>query len=121
MNPYYLQTASLQPSGAQHKVNFTNLSSQQLNPGHLVDFFVKADSAFQPMPYSQGDIPMDRVGVAHQLSEWNNVSNLPRQNVLPGFFQYETPYTKDAYFRTPAQRMWGVPDHLLEARATELF
>jgi hypothetical protein len=119
--PYYVQSASLQGPGSQHKVNFTNMSSQQLNPGTLVNFFVKADSERQPMPYTDGDIPTDRTGVAKLVSEWNNVSNLPRGNELPSFFHKETPYTKDTYYRTPEQRTWGVPDHLLEARATELY
>jgi hypothetical protein len=121
MNPYYIQTRSLQAPGAQHKVNFTNLSSQQLNPGNLVSFFVSADSERKPMPYSTDDIPMDRTGVARQLSEWNNICNMPRENVLPQFFHAETPLTKDTFFRTPEQRAWGVPDHLLQARDTELF
>jgi hypothetical protein len=121
MNPEYVQTASLNPPGSQHKVSFTNLSSQQLNPGKLVDFFVTNDSNMQPMPFSQGDIRTDRSGVAHQLSEWNNINNMPRENTLPTFFHSETPYTKDTYYRTPEQKMWGVKDHLLQARATELW
>ena len=117
--PYYIQTASLHGPDATHKVNFTNLSSQQLNPGHLVDFFVKSDN-MRPMPYTDGDIPTDRSEVAHQLSEWNNVSNLSRKNELPEYFRSEnTP--RDAHYRTPEQRMWRVPEHLLDARATELF
>ena len=121
MNPNYVQTASLQPPGSQHRVNFTNLSSQQLNPGTLVHFMNTQSAAKQPMPFTDGDIQTDRSAIARQDSERNNVSNLPRRPTLTQFFHREDPNTKDANYRTPAQRVWDVPDYLLEARATEMF
>ncbi len=121
MYPQYVQTASLQPVGSQHRVNFVNLSSQQLNPGNLVQFHVDQARSMQPMPFTVGDIQMDRSGVARLDSEANNVSNLPRANTLPSFFAHANPDSKDAKYRTPEARTWQVPDHLLEARATDMF
>lgn len=121
MNPNYVQTASLQSKSAPHRVSFTNLSSQQLNPGTLVRFFHQQSSARQPMPFTVGDIPTDTSAVARQDSERNNVSNMPRQDTLSRFFHGEDPSTKDAHFATPEQRVWNVPSHLLEARATDMF
>lgn len=120
-SPQYVQTASLQPQGSQHQISFTNLSSQQLNPGSLVHFFKEQSSAMQPMPFTNGDIRTDRSGVARQDSEMNNVSNLPKSDTLPEFFHAEDPFTKDAHYMTPEQRMWNVPEYLLNARATDMF
>lgn len=120
-NPFFVQSASLQPPGSQHRVSFTNLSSQQLNPGTLVQFMNAQGASMQPMPFTDGDIQTDRSGVARQDSELNNVSNLPRAPELSEFYRYNDPDSKDAHFRTPSQRVWNVPVHLLEARATEMF
>jgi hypothetical protein len=78
-------------------------------------------ASMQPMPFTDGDIQTDRSAIARQDSERNNVSNLPRRETLPQFFRFEDPDTKDANYRTPSQRVWNVPDYLLEARATEMF
>lgn len=119
-SPQYVQTASLQAPGAQHQVNFTNLSSQQMQPGSLVNFFTEQSKAMQPMPFTDGDIKTDRSGVARIDSERNNVSNLPRRNTLSEFWHSQKS-DKDAHFRTPEARVWAVPDYLLEARADEMF
>lgn len=121
MNPQYVQTASLQPPGAQHQVSFTNLSSQQLTPGNLVGFFNAQDRSRQPMPFTDADIQTDRSGVAQKLSEANNIDQMSQAATLPEFFAMNNPGTTDAHFMTPEQRVWHVPRHLLEARATEMF
>jgi hypothetical protein len=120
-NPSYIQVASLQPPGSQHRVSFTNLSSQQLNPGTLVQFMNAQSASMQPMPFTDGDIRTDRSGVARQDSELNNISHMSRRATLDQFYHMNDPNTKDAHFRTPAQRTWDVPEYLLEARATDMF
>ena len=121
MNPAYVQTASLQPPGSQHRVSFTNLSSQQLNPGTLVQFMNAQSASMQPMPFTDGDIQTDRSGVARQDSELNNIDHMSRRETLGQFYHQNDPNTKDAHYRTPSQRVWNVPEYLLEARATEMF
>jgi hypothetical protein len=120
-SPQFVQPARLATPGSQHQVNFTNISSQQLNPGSLVQFMNNQSAHMRPMPFTNGDIHTDRSGVARQVNERHNVSNLPQVDTLPEFFHAQDPITKDAKFVTPEQRVWRVPDYLLEARATELF
>ena len=119
-SPLFVQTASLTAPGSQHKVNFTNISNQQQNPGSLVSFFTQQSAAMQPMPFTNGDIQTDRSGVARQDSERNNVSNLPKKDTLSQFWHSQET-NKDAHFRTPEARMWQVPEYLLESRATDMF
>lgn len=121
MNPQYVQTASLQPPGSQHQVSFTNLSSQQLTPGNLAGFFNQQSKSMQPMPFSVADIQTDRSGVAQQLSERNNIDYMSREATLPSFFAENNPKTMDAHYATPSMRVWHVPEHLYEARATDMF
>lgn len=120
MNPQYVQTASLQPPGSQHQVSFTNLSSQQLTPGNLIGFFNAQSKSMQPMPFSDADIQTDRSGVAQQLSERNNIDQMSRRPTLDQFFAANN-IEMDAHFETPEQRVWNVPEHLWEARATDMF
>lgn len=121
MNPQYVQTASLQPPGSQHQVSFTNLSSQQLTPGNLVGFFNAQSRSMQPMPFTDADIQTDRSGVAQQLSMRNNIDQMSREASLPSFFAHNNPKTTDAHYETPSMRVWNVPRHLYEARATDMF
>lgn len=121
MNPQYVQTASLQPPGSQHEISFTNLSSQQLNPGNLVAFFDKQQKAMQPMPFTDADIRTDRSGVAQELSMKNNIDQMSRRPTLGEFFQENNPQTTDASYETPEMRVWNVPAYLREARATDMF
>ena len=121
MDPAYVQAASLQGPQAQHQVNFTNLSSQQLNPGTLVHFHQVQDRSRQPMPFTDGDIQTDRSAIARQDSEQNNVSNLPRRNTLSQYFHMNDPNTKDAVYKTQEQRSWNVSDYMLQQRATDMF
>lgn len=120
-SPQYIQTASLQPPGAQHRISFTNLSSQQLNPGSLVQFLNSQSASMQPMPYTDSDIETDQSPVARQLNEMNNVSSLPRRSTLSDYFHTNDPDTKDVNYGTPSLHVWDVPPHLWQARATDMF
>lgn len=119
-SPQYVQTASLQSPGSKHKVSFVNISSQQLNPGSLVQFFNKQSESMQPMPFTGGDIKTDRSGITRQVSEYNNVSNLPTIDTLPQYFISQGP-SKDAQYRTPSQLAFNVPEYMLQMRATDIF
>ena len=54
----YIQEASYRTptDRANRHVSFTNLSSQQLNPGTLVQFF-SHQTKLMPMPFNDSDLP----------------------------------------------------------------
>jgi hypothetical protein len=123
MNSAYIQTASL-ASGPkpQHRVMFTNLSSQQQTPGALVPWFQTQGHTMQPMPFNH-----DQVAAAHQapFGEWmrgaaTNVSDMDKNETLGAYFGEQTRSTKSD-FLTPTQRVWGVPFSSTELRATDMF
>ena len=123
MESSYIQKASLS-SGAEarrHKYSFTNLSSQQQNPGQLAAFHQSQNSAVQPMPYTHLDIQVPEGVLRANLSESrNNVNEHAKDQRADMYFREQTRSTK-ADFRTPSQQMWSVPLSQVEARATELF
>lgn len=121
-NPLYIQQASLQtlPNGMQ-RVSFTNLSSQQMYPGTLKEFHERQMGARKPMPFTDADIPVPRQALMSQLSERNtNIDQMRHEETMPQYL-VEQMRSNKAQYRTPAQRAWGVPYHLTEARETELL
>lgn len=121
MNSSFIQKASLTGSGNQKKLSFVNLSSQQMNPGLLNEWFAAQNSAMQPMPFTNDDIPVSQMEIRSVLSEKrNNVSELDRQQKIDTFFR-ENAQENRADFRTNSQKAWGVPLAYAEARATELL
>jgi len=122
MQASYIQRASLATEpGAKHKVTFTNLSSQEANPGNLLSFFQSQTSATQPMPFAHPDIVVPEQEIQARLSEENtNVSKVSRRDRLDEFYEQNV-YTTKTDMRTPNQQAWNVPLDLTEARATEMF
>jgi hypothetical protein len=122
MDSSYVQRASL--SGAtnnKHKYTFTNLSSQEMNPGTLAQFYSSQNAAVQPMPYTHDDINVPEQHLRADLSESrNNVSETSRKQSADIFFRENTRTTKTD-FRTPSQQAWNVPLSQTEVRATEMF
>lgn len=123
LNPTYLQRISKEtvPGGAPgqtfQKKDFVNTSSQMADPGLLPGFFGKQNDAY-PMPFVLSDIPVAKAPIKSQISEANNVSNLPKIATLPETFKNNVE-SKLVRFRTDSMRAFGVPLGMTELRATD--
>ena len=123
MNSQYIQQASLNPvKGKGSNVLFTNLSSQQQNPGKLNEWYDEQNHAMQPMPFTQEENTQENPGL---FGQWFDVSatNLSLTNkieIIGQFFDANVRSTK-ADFITPSQRAWAVPVSQLELRETDMF
>lgn len=125
LNPTYVQrvSESIVPAGIPGKniqfthKNFTNVSSQMSDPGQLLNFFQSQNVAY-PMPFTDGDIPIDQTPITQQINERNNVSALPRKNIFPEYFKDKVT-NKQVRFRTGSMISWGVPLGMTELRATD--
>jgi len=125
MDSIYVQRASLSsgPEAARHRVSFTNLSSQQQNPGTLGEFHESQVHYVQPMPYTHNDIPRPEERIMDYLSEARNMVSGVYSDDYTGLEEY---YNRNvgstkAEFRTINQQTWNVPMSQVEARATEMF
>ena len=117
--PQYIQQVSektVPGYGYKHKM-FTNMSSQQMNPGALPTFF-RGNNPFKPMPFAQKDLNVPNQPIVQQINEKNNVSNLPKKETLTESFEQEVG-TKNRRFRTASMRAWDVPLSMTETRATD--
>ena len=123
MDSSYVQQASLS-SGTEsrrHKYTFTNLSSQEMHPGMLAQWYSSQNAAVQPMPYTHDDIAVPEEELRAGLSEIrNNINEMYKKQTADIFFRENTRTTK-ADFRTPSQQTWNVPISQTEVRATEMF
>jgi hypothetical protein len=121
MNPYFVQARSFAGDAHGRPVLFTNLSSQQMTPGTLADFFARQDAS--RMPFESNEIEradQQCQGYLHLLSEDANVGNLPRVDRSHEFFSYHNPRTRRVSFRTSGQRAWNVPVQLLELSSEDV-
>ena len=114
MESSFVQTASLNEPGSKQQVTFTNLSSQQMTPGILASFHQKQDASMQPMPFSFDSFPQGYTEMQAKHAESDVISAKSRMDTIQTYFQRNTPSTRNAVYRSPAQRAWNVPDHLLE-------
>lgn len=123
MNSQYVQTASLNTKGSKNNVSFYNMSSQQQSPGYLVQWFEAQNSAMQPMPFTNSQIPIpENTRFGDWLSEEaTNVSSMNKTETLSTFFTENTRSGRAMDVRQQSQRLWGVPEHLAEARANDMF
>jgi hypothetical protein len=121
MNPSYVQTASqtTNPQNGYTHTNFTNLSSQQISPG-LIEGFFQSNNPAEPMPFGMEDLKVRDKPIMKQISEDNNVSNLPKAEGMPSYFNRNTS-TRLHRFRTQSMKAWGVPLGLTELRATDMM
>lgn len=123
LNPQYVQTISKEtvpggmPGRTFQKKDFVNTSSQMADPGMLPRFFGQQNEAY-PMPFVLSDIPISKAPIKSQLSEANNVSNLPKVATLPEEFKNNVD-SKLVRFRTDSMRAFGVPLGMTELRATD--
>lgn len=121
MNPYFVQAVSSETDpyyGYKHR-RFTNLSSQMMDPGSLPAFFRRENTA-ERMPFSLADIPENDGGVLDQFAQSELISEMPRSETMPRFFEDETG-TKLRRFRTDSMRAWGVPLAMTEVRETDMM
>ena len=124
LNPQYVQRVSEEtfPGGVPaakpliHK-NFHNVSSQMADPGMLPSFFSKQNTAY-PMPFTDGDIPVPQSPIIQQVNEMNNVSQLPKKNMMHQFYKDQVK-SKQVRFRTQNMIAFGVPLGMTELRATD--
>jgi hypothetical protein len=114
--PEFVQTVTARQDGARGS-SFTNLSSQMMHPGTLPLFFQTQNTA-EPMPFTNGDIIVAEQPITAQISERNNVSNLPRFESMPGEFR-DAAREKLVRFRTASMRAWGVPLAMTETRGAD--
>jgi hypothetical protein len=118
MNSSYVQTASQHAApGGFRQTDFVNTSSQQQTPGELPTFF-RQNNPSGYMPFPQSDIRVPQSPIVDAISESKNVSNLPKANTMPEFFDTNVKSTLER-FRTASMRSWGVPLGLTEMRATD--
>lgn len=117
--PQFVQEVSEQriPQYGYVQRQFTNLSSQQATPGLLPSFFQQQTNML-PMPFGVEDLNVPNNPIVEQISERNNVSNLPRAETLTADFDMAA-QSKERRFRTGNMRAWGVPLGMTELRATD--
>lgn len=124
LNPAYVQRISQEtvpgglPGRTLKKRDFVTTSSQMADPGMLTTFFGTQTAAY-PMPFVLSDIPVAQQPIKSQISERNNVSELPRTATLPETFKNNVE-SKLVRFRTDSMRAFGVPLGLTELRATDV-
>jgi hypothetical protein len=108
MDPYYVQRISQTrtPQGFT-ETNFTNLSSQMLNPGTLPQFFGNENTA-EPMPLTLAQALGQPGGDRISGIVGSNISNMPRAETMPRSFETDT-RSKFANFRTANMIAWNVP------------
>jgi hypothetical protein len=122
MNSQFIQRASLQPPGSERQVLFTNLSSQQLQPGELESFWARQSSAMQPMPFHLEDgMDFTYDSLKSALSEDKNPTERPREYKLPSYYGTHMGSKKVEGYRTGSQRAWNVPAAHLDARETDML
>jgi hypothetical protein len=127
MDPFFLQSAMQQHAAATAagRPSFTNTSSQQLNPGLLPQFFAAQGASRQAGPETtrEGEVgpPEADRWLMYQLSEERNPSERSQSARMQAYFSANNPATKRPAWRTYSQRGFGVPDHLLELRAVDLY
>lgn len=119
MDPSFVQTVSQRnvPPFNLKQLTFTNVSSQQANPGMLTHLFQES-SKLGYMPATGETIDGDGKPMAKMINERTNVSFLPR---VSQEVQYHgaAATSKRVGFRTGSMRAWGVPLENVEMRATE--
>lgn len=123
MNSSYIQQVQIENNpDKKHKVQFTNLSSQQQYPGHLYKWHSEQSRSAQPMPFTHDDIPapLNRQFQSTLSEHRNNVSQMSREDTREIFFR-DNVKSNHIEFRTPSQRVWNVPFSQTEVRATDMF
>jgi len=118
MNSAYIQTASQKetPEGYR-KTDFVNTSSQQMTPGELPEYF-RMNNPSNYMPFPLADLRVPQAPITNQISESKNVSNLPKTETMPTYFD-DNVKSQLERFRTQSMRSWNVPLALTELRATD--
>jgi hypothetical protein len=120
MDPSFVQNVSRQtvePYGFEHHT-FTNMSSQQMNPGELPSYFDASETTGY-MPFAQANLPVSHAPIESIVNEKNNVSNLSRVPGNEELFYKKNLVNKNVPVRTPTARAWNVPLSLVELRATD--
>ena len=120
MDPSFVQNVSRQtvePYGFEHRT-FTNMSSQQMNPGELPSYFDSSETIGY-MPFAQANLPVSHTPIESIVNVKNNVSNLSRVPGNEKLFYQKNLVNKNVPFRTPTSRAWNVPLSLMELRATD--
>ena len=124
MNSQYVQYASLNPVKGHQGGNilFTNLSSQQQNPGKLNEWYMEQNRAMQPMPFTQEETVQED---PQRFGGWfdANATNLSLTNKLETMGQYFDTNVRSRKIdsATPSQRAWAVPASQFELRETDMF
>lgn len=116
----YIQLAShdSDTNRARRHVTFTNLSSQQMFPGSLVQYFQDQGSMI-PMPFNFEQLPNKNAGdIAQQYSLNNTSYSSSTSNNLKDTFQQQN-RINNAIYLTPQMKAIGVPGDNTELRATD--
>ena len=118
MNAAYVQKASQHTApGGFRKTDYVNISSQQMTPGELPTYF-RNNNPSGYMPFPLADLRVPQAPISNQISESNNVSNLPKKETMPRYFENNVESRLER-FRTSSMRSWNVPLALTELRATD--
>lgn len=119
MDPSFVQTVSQRnvPPFNLKQLTFTNVSSQQANPGMLTHIFQDAGKLGY-MPNTGNSLDGDGRPIVKMINEKTNVSFLPRVSQEVQYHGVNTT-SKRVGFRTGSMRAWGVPLENVEMRATE--
>ena len=123
MNSQYVQTASINSDKSKGgNILFTNLSSQQQNPGTLNQWFTEQNHAMRPMPFTNEEIPQQEPRLFGEWFDANRTEMTLANKVesIDRYFDANVRSTKQD-FNTPSQRAWGVPMSQVELRETDMF
>lgn len=122
-NPAFLQKAVLQDDGGMHRIKFTNASNQMMYPGTLAQFHAEASKPIRPPAFQFEDPQLPMIpAVMRQLVGSRTADNW---DTLSKFHAEQNPPQDDwgtaAPYLTTSQRVWKVPLHMAQLRATEYF